>query len=677
MDNNDIKNLWRKKSWSIPDLLGSKSEYTKIIVGLIKQLALENANAMDDCPKLDDIEEVKTWREYAPFLKGIGVVENHNGSLYLSETGKRLSGDVSFYNIATVMQEKIRIFGELLLIIEAEASTVQEVDEKICSNYNLDWKNCSNTRRRMDWLEVLGLIEGVGNRKWILTETGEQALKGWILVTPDVLESFEAVEAEYTITNPPTEISNMIQELSDNDQLHKDRCTYNLWSPSPNKIDNLRKILKYSCDKVSRSDLFNYIGNEFSLRASSVESMMPFLKASGLLEETGRNIYVASSVAKEWCQTGADIDFIRILHCHFRFVGEMIFFAENDITRNEIYQEAKKYGLNNEKARWIAGFLVEAGLLEEPQYLHLKASAFGMEFAKTLPIADEIIYQKPNERKENVHKDMNKNENSLDEGLFNNLSAAAIDPYAEGKASGVAFEEEIAKIFRYMGFEAKRIGGPGNTDVVVRWTNDEGKVIIGIVDGKSKSSGQVSHGDVSDVAIEAHKEKNSADYVAIVGAGFSGDTIKNFAIKKTVALVTDKELIDIAKKSKELGLDAQEIALLFQAPEGSSKLEELISEKQREQNLIKQIISTFRKEQEMLQSISPRDMFLLLRMTDNSPSMEEILQVFALLSKDEINALKIYKKAPAEENTTYTMKNVKSTINRLKMIANAIEEGLE
>ncbi|SHK96264.1 hypothetical protein [Hespellia stercorisuis] len=124
-------------------------------------------------------------------------------------------------------------------------------------------------------------------------------------------------------------------------------------------------------------------------------------------------------------------------------------------------------------------------------------------------------------------------------------------------------------------------------------------------------------------------------------------------------------------------MDAQEIALLFQAPEGSSKLEELISEKQREQNLIKQIISTFRKEQEMLQSISPRDMFLLLRMTDNSPSMEEILQVFALLSKDEINVLKIYKKAPAEENTTYTMKNVKSTINRLKMIANAIEEGLE
>lgn len=264
-----------------------------------------------------------------------------------------------------------------------------------------------------------------------------------------------------------------------------------------------------------------------------------------------------------------------------------------------------------------------------------------------------------------------------EDDLFEKLSAAAIDPLAEGKASGVAFEEEIAKVFRYMGFEAKRIGGSGNTDVIVRWCDGEGKTIIGIVDAKSKSNGQVSHNDVSDVAIDTHKEKNHADYVAIVGAGFSGDTIKNFALKKNVALITVQELIDIAKKAKELGLNLHEIALLFQSPDGLSKLEELISIKQREQNLIKQIVATFKKEQELLESISARDMFLLLRMTDNSPSLEEILNVFTLLSTEEINVLKIDKKAPAEENTTYTMKNAKATVNRLKMIANAIEKGID
>lgn len=46
--NTEIKNMWRKKSWSIPDLLGSKSEYTKIVIGLIQQIASGNANGMDD-----------------------------------------------------------------------------------------------------------------------------------------------------------------------------------------------------------------------------------------------------------------------------------------------------------------------------------------------------------------------------------------------------------------------------------------------------------------------------------------------------------------------------------------------------------------------------------------------------------------------------------------------------
>ena len=64
-------------------------------------------------------------------------------------------------------------------------------------------------------------------------------------------------------------------------------------------------------------------------------------------------------------------------------------------------------------------------------------------------------------------------------------------------------------------------------------------------------------------------------------------------------------------------------------------------------------------------------MFLLLRMTENSPSLEEILHVFSVLSTDEINILKVDKKASAEENTTYIMKNVKSTVNRLKITTNA------
>ena len=83
------------------------------------------------------------------------------------------------------------------------------------------------------------------------------------------------------------------------------RCTYNIWVPSPNRIENLRIITQSASEQITKTDLFTFIANKFNLKLSSVESMLPFLKASGLLEEVGRNIYVATPAAKAWLETGS------------------------------------------------------------------------------------------------------------------------------------------------------------------------------------------------------------------------------------------------------------------------------------------------------------------------------------------------------------------------------------
>ena len=206
------------------------------------------------------------------------------------------------------------------------------------------------------------------------------------------------------------------------------RNTYNIWSPSPNRIENLRMIVQYASERVSRSELFEFIESEFNLKVSSVESMMPFLKADGLIEEVGRNIYIATTAAKAWCDSGNDLDFIRIVHCHKRFVGEMILVAEKVITRNEIYKEASKYGLNTEKARWIMGFLLEAGLLEETQYLHVKATPLGMKFAYELPLMPkEFIVQNEIDCAQTTNdeiKDIEEKDSDINT-LFEALSIAA------------------------------------------------------------------------------------------------------------------------------------------------------------------------------------------------------------------------------------------------------------
>lgn len=673
-DINKQRAEWKRKGWSIPDLRGGKLEWFDLVVELVRIIGTNTVADLSMTPMVKIVDKPYPWRIYAPFLKGVGLVNNRSGVLSLSDEGFKFLKLPSKIQLANLLHDKYRLVGEVLDFLALNPKTVEDVDKELCREYCLDWTNLSNTRRRMDWLEILGLIEGVGNRKWSLTEEGKEALEKWELVTPDVVNIDKSENEETVVVPPPAEIEELLLNLKENYALHQKRNTYNIWVPSPNRIENLRTIIQFSYERVSRSDLFKFIEEEFKLKTSSVESMMPFLRADGLLEEVGRNIYVATSAAKAWCNSGNDLDFIRIIHAHKRFVGEMIAFATEVVTRNDIYTEAKKYGLNLEKARWIMGFLLEAGLLEETQYLHVKATPLGLKFVLELPLMEPSIEEQDTSVQKFDEAEVATNDSAT--RLFNRLSVAARDPMAESKGSGVAFEELIAEIFICMGFEAKRIGGAGNTDVVVRWKDKDGKMITAIIDGKSKSSGTVTHTDVSDVAIETHKEKNNAEYVAIIGPGFSGDTIKNHARKKSFALITDEELIDIAKNVQNLGLSLSEISTLFKVPNGLAQLNEIIDTKKREQEILTLVVSTFRKEQDAMESLSSRDLYFLLRSTDLSPSLEELIKAFEMLSKEEVGVLTQVMKASATENNTYAIQGEKYCVNRLRSLAFAIEKGL-
>lgn len=669
------KSEWRKKGWSIPDLRGGKQVWYELVKNLVKLLQSGEKCDLNAVPFTDDLVNTQTWRVYAPFLKGLGLAYNHSGCLVLSDKGYYFAEKPTRRNLADLIQDRFRLFGEMLNVVNEAPVTIEEADKKICKMYGLNWNNLSNTRKRMDWLEVLGLINAIGNHKWEITEEGKQALKSWCIVNPEVLEYEDSDMDELEITEPPVEIAVLLQKLEESPEMHKKRCTYNIWVPSPNRIENLRIIIQFALNRVSRKELFEFIENEFELKLSSVESMLPFMKASGLLEEVSRNIYSATAAARAWIETGNDLDFIRILHVHMRFVGEILLCAENDIARNHIYLKGQSYNMNNEKIRWIVGFLLEAGLLEEPQYLHLKTTKMGRCFAETLPLEKETECIIPEKTVKKEEQQPEKELSRLDK-ICERLSAAATNSVLEGKNPGLVFEEAISDIFSYMGFKTEHVGGSGDTDVVLKW-KDNDDIVVAIVDGKSKINGQVSHGDISDIALDTHKEKNKADYVAVIGPGFSGDTIRNFALKKEYALITDKQLIEIAKASEELGLSIREMALMFKSPDGLSELEEMISSKRRELDVISEIISQFCNKQELLESLSPRDLFLLLLNSSIAPSLEELISGFDTLSNNQTGILKRVNKNSTLENVQYVLCDEKRTINRMRALANAMEKGLE
>lgn len=164
--------------------------------------------------------------------------------------------------------------------------------------------------------------------------------------------------------------------------------------------------------------------------------------------------------------------------------------------------------------------------------------------------------------------------------------------------------------------------------------------------------------------------------MAIVGAGFSGNTIRNHAKKKGFALITEGQLIEIARASGRVGLSLQEIALAFKMPNGLSQLEEIVSAKRRELDIISESISKFLSEQEFLDGLSPRDLFLLLRNSNVSPSMDELIRVFEILASHEVSILQKVDGKSLSENARYVLSGVKKTVNHLRALATAIEKGI-
>lgn len=674
------RNMWNKQGWSIPDFRGSKQIWFSLVNGITGYIESNQSCDLKEIPELSGISDVQPLKIYYPFMRGTGLVRKHSEDVILTAAGKKFVKSGSKRFLAEQIQNNYKLFGEILDLLSKEPMTISEVNSLICHNYGLNWRNLSNTRRRTDWLEVLELIRPIGGNKWEVTEEGLKCLESWCIVSPESIEAVDTEAAETVIvTEPPEEIASLLLRLDESPELHNIRNTYNIWVPSPNRIDNLRTIIQSVCKRTAKAVLYDFIESEFSLRESSAESMLPFLKASGLLEEVGRSIYVATPAAKAWLETGNDLDFIRILHSNMRFVGEMIRACQNDILRNDLYTQAKRYGLNTEKARWIAGFLIEAGLLEEPQYLHLKATPLGNAFAKELPLAEVDTNIPKEDEKTAAQSQKPAAQENLLEKTIELMIQASVDPGAENKASGVAFEEEIAAVFRLMGFQAKRVGGAGETDVVVKWKDNEGKAFTAIIDAKSRNSGTVSHNDISDVAIETHRDKNNAEYAAIVGHTFSGDTIRNHALKKGFALITAEELGNIARSAQNPGLSLEEFALLFRSPDGLSQLSEIISEKQREANLISLVVAKMYAQEEKLEEfggISPRDMYFSFENTDVSPFREELIKAFETLAKPEIGILRATNTNASSENITYTVADGKYRVCRLKAIASAIEKGL-
>ncbi|WP_412516970.1 restriction endonuclease [Actinomadura madurae] len=673
------KARWLRQAASVPNLHAGKQEMFPRTIELLQLISSGAATDLDIYPQLSSGEYSLTWRKVAAALRPMGLVENRKGTLELTEDGAQLLADKSRSRLATLMADRVRLFAEVLGLLVQTPLTVEEANAQIVEAYNLDWTSVNNIRLRMTWLEVLGLTEWLADRKQAATQEGREVFATWETVSPEAFTSnTERFAAD--IPEAPAEIIVLLDRLLTNAEAQEQRKTYNIWVPSPasdpNKVENLKVCIAAAADPIRKEEFLGFIASRFELKRSSVDSMLPFMRAAGLLQEVRRGVFTATPAAKAWLATGSAIDFIRILHGNMRFVGELLRSATANVPRTYVYTEGARYGMNKEKVRWLIAFLVDAGLLEETSWSSVQATPTGRRLIESLPLAEPSVVPEsvpdPGQTEPSavVHAGTEASDIAAD------LVRTAADPSADGKASGAAFEAFLERAFQHMGFQTQRISGSGDTDVLVQWHDTAGALRTAIVDGKSSASGHIAHGNINEFAIGTHKDKHSAEFVAIVAPSFRGDTVAKAAQGKNWVLVTASELGDLVLSAEALGLRPNELGMMFEAPDGRSRLTDLIDTRQRELDIITLVIARLKAELEMEEPFSPRDVSLIERTSELAPSVDELLETFALLDRLDPTIVQRIEESPDPRYSTYRFGDVKPAAVRLRALAAAIERGL-
>ena len=213
------------------------------------------------------------------------------------------------------------------------------------------------------------------------------------------------------------------------------------------------------------------------------------------------------------------------------------------------------------------------------------------------------------------------------------------------------YELLLAEAFKHLGFEAERLGGAGQPDVLVKGMLGSDSYTV-VVEAKTcKRDSVVGLAQVNYPSIDDHKEEHSADYTLLVGPGFAGGKLVQHAINHKVSMMVTNTLISILKQHHLFPFDLVELRRLFDRFGPVDSLENELGrihtqhyDYLRLTNAVVQIFDELQRQQEVSEPISSSALHLYLlglahKEKDVAPDKKEIDQVLALLSNPVLNVL--------------------------------------
>jgi hypothetical protein len=667
---------WTVRNGSMPIMPGTSTAYVEQLRIVLS--GLESAAYND--PKMpihDSGGKVRPLVWYANQLSPAGLLTRQADlGIQLTPFALAWLESESPELLGQIFHRNIRYIGELMTSLYEGPKSISELTELANANFRLGWKSNDPVRRRVNWLSNLGLAFDAGGQRHGLSELGKDLLSTLTVADPALLWGETNTSEEVEISTPGPEVGRLLGLLSADDSEQERRGHVVSYIPSghgKSPVDSLRLLASAAIPEISLARFDEICAEQFAIKSSSARSALTTMRGLGLYDIAGRNKFTASATAREWLDTGDDIALVRIVHCHMRFVGELLQHVDSLRRAPSLHELAvSEYGVeaaNKSTTSRIMQLLHGTGMIQEVAYAQYEATPLGKRLQEELPLAT------PRAERERaaILSSLSPSDSTSDlDILVTELREASVD-----SVNPTRLEKSIGAVFERLGVNAQHLGGAGRTDVLIDL--GIGALTSGraIVDGKSSGSGIVTEKAISFPALREHRKKHSAKFAAVVAPSFQEGRLREWAREEDVALISVDQLVTVLQRQLVTPLSPAELALIFKASSGWEEVQELWNKYDRLNELMRLVVGSLvreAKEDDPLlgSSLDTRSIYRELRdHIHPRPSEDELGEVLTFLSSPFIRLVEMGK-------TGYSLlESPATTSDRMRSLASILESTAE
>jgi predicted RNA-binding protein with PUA-like domain len=449
-----------------------------------------------------------------------------------------------------------------------------------------------------------------------------------------------------------------------------------------NYFETVAAILEHVVgERPERTELDIWVQRHFSVTPQRAAFVVRYLARAGLLSLSTSSSSLTPA-GERWLLDRDEEFLFALVHGRIRFVGEFLDFLDAPRTTEEVLRHANEsFAMNWTTSAQITRrrqFLASLGYVEADDSGGMRRTSKGSEALERIQLAPPVEARDavPGAAAAPIQADpellvaqpVSDDVRPVDV-LIQNLKKTAHESTDPG-----AFEVAVRDAFAFLGFESVRLGGSGQTDVLLAAHLGETSYRV-VVDAKTTGKEAVSDGQIDWTTIDDHKQKHSADHAAIVGPAFrQGRVTERATDGRSVALIDVERLSDVLRQHAAAPLDLAAYRNMFDPHESAEDVIEIGESLRRQFILAAEILRCTDDVQRDQGWTEVADYYWNLdafaeQFDGERASRGEISEVCAMLSQPPLSLLR------AEDNRYQSLGSRDTQIRRLRLLAQLLEAG--